>query len=186
MARDTSINLLRKQQKSTGFHLFLQWLLTYGRIIIIVVQTIALAALVYRYFLDRELETVRQHIKDNQVVIQERKDKEDTYRTLHERLALVETIRDSAEKSRDLFVDIISTASGYMVFKSASLDKNTVRIEADTPSIALFNTFVKKLREDDRVDTVNIGNIKSKSSNAIITVDLTVSVKKGALGGEVL
>lgn len=186
MAKDASINLLRKQQRTAGSHVFLEWLLTYGRFIIIAVQTIALAALVYRYTLDRDLETVQQQIKEKQAAIQQRKQEEDMYRNLHERLTLIETIHDSGKKTRDLFVDTIATASGYLVFKNISLGKNTMRMEAYTSSIALFNTFVKHLRKDARIEIINIGQIGSESSSGKINVSLTVSAKAEALGKDVL
>ena len=186
MAKDASINLLRKQQKSAGFNVFLEWLLTYGRFIIIAVQTIALAALVYRYTLDKELETVQQQVEDRQAAIRERKEEENSYRNLHERLALIETIHDSGKKTRDLFVGKIATASGYLIFKSIAFDKNTIRIDAYTSSIALLNSFIKLLREDDRIESINIGQVESDSSKARINVDLSVPIKAGALGKTVL
>ncbi|MBI2034433.1 MAG: hypothetical protein HYT11_01745 [Candidatus Levybacteria bacterium] len=186
MAKDASINLLRKQQKTGGFNVFLEWLLTYGRFIIIAVQTIALIALVYRYTLDRELEKVQKQIKERQAAIQERKEEENSYRNLHERLSLVETIHDSSKKNRDLFVETIATASGYLVFNNIVFEKNTIRINAYTSSIGLFNSFVKLLREDDRIETINIGRVESDSSKARINIDISVSIKAVALGKTVL
>ena len=186
MAKDASINLLRKQQKTAGFHVFLEWLLTYGRIIIIVVQTIALAGLVYRYTLDKELETIQLQIEEKQTAIQEREQEEKMYRNLHERLTIIETTNDSSAKTKDFLMDVVTTASGYLVFNKISLENNTMRMEAYTSSVALINTFIKSLRDDDRVGTINIGSIESDSSSAQIAITLSVSIKTGALGKNAL
>lgn len=186
MPKDISINLLRKKEKTAGFHTFVQWLLSYGRIIIVIVQTIALTALIYRFFLDRELESFQQKIKNNQAILADRKEEENTYRLFNERLRFIETINDSGERVKNLFTDIVATASGYMVFKNLSLSNDSINIEASTTSITLLNTFVKELREDDRIDTVSIGQIKSNASSGIITATFALTIKKGILGQRIL
>ena len=63
------------------------WALTIGRVLIIIVEIIALSAFIYRFILDNELRDINSKIKQEQEILSTQAQKEATYRNLQDRLS---------------------------------------------------------------------------------------------------
>ncbi len=106
MAKVTSINLIRSEQ-THHIDTILKWALTTGRFLIILTETIALSAFVYRFSLDREIIDLTDEIKNNQAVVSLYTD-EPRYRNLQERLTFVESIRPTQSEKTILMHEVVS------------------------------------------------------------------------------
>jgi predicted negative regulator of RcsB-dependent stress response len=103
MAKNSaSINLLRNDKKETVEHI-INWAVTIGRVLVVVVELAALAAFLYRFTLDNQLQDLHSKIKQEQAIIEIQKKNEDTYRNLQDRLSIISSFTKRRKtKSKNL------------------------------------------------------------------------------------
>lgn len=176
-----SINLLRNDNKETVEHV-INWVLTIGRVLVIVVELAALAAFLYRFTLDNQLENLHTKIKQEQAIVAFQKNSEDTYRNLQNRLSIASSYSKSAEISEKILKDIVSFAPNGMTFTTIDFSSDGVRIEANVDSVTPLSYFINKLKSYSLIDTVSLDKIESKTSGSVITVGISTTFKtqKGA------
>jgi Tfp pilus assembly protein PilN len=182
MAKNSaSINLLRNDKKET-IEQVTNWVVTIGRILVIVVELVALAAFLYRFTLDNQLETLHTKIKQEQAIVAFQKKSENTYRNLQDRLFVASSYSKNAEKSVKIFKDIVSFAPNGMTFTTVSFSSKGMQIEANVNSVIPLSVFIGKLKSYPLIDTVSLDKIESKTSGTVITVGMSTTFKgqKGA------
>ena len=158
---------------------FIKWALTIGRLLVVVVELVALSMFLYRFTLDRQLIDLRTKISAEAKVVSFLQSREDTYRNLQERLALVSTFSKQNDDQMKILNDIISFAPQDVTFNSLNLVDNSVKINADVGSVSSLTDFADKLKNYSKTDSVSIDSIENHSSNASIAVTITVILKGG-------
>jgi hypothetical protein len=177
MAKNSaSINLLRNDKKETVEHV-INWAVTIGRILIIVVELAALAAFLYRFTLDNQLQDLHSKIKQEQTIIEFQKKNEDTYRNLQDRLSLISSFSKNGEKNLTAFENILSFAPSGMTFTTVSFSPIGMQIQASVESVSSLSTFIGKLRSYPSIATVSLDKIENKTSNAAIVVGISTTFK---------
>jgi hypothetical protein len=178
MAKNSaSINLLRNDKKETFEHI-INWAVTVGRILIVVVELAALAAFLYRFTLDNKLQDLHSKIKQEQAIIAFQKTNENTYRNLQDRLSIISSFVKNGDKNLKTFEDILSFAPSGMTFTTVAFSPNAMQIEANVESVASLSTFIAKLRSYSPIETVSLDKIENRTSNAVITVGISTTFKK--------
>lgn len=178
MAKNSApINLLRNNNKETIEHV-INWTVTIGRILVVVVELAALAAFLYRFTLDNQLEDLHTNIKQKQAIVVSLKKGEDTYRNLQDRLTVAALYSKSAKNSVKMFKDIVSFAPNGMTFTTIALSSNGMHIEANVNSVFPLSIFISKLKSYSLIDTVSLDKIENKTSNAVISVGISTTFKK--------
>lgn len=172
-----SINLLRNNKKET-IEQAINWALTIGRILVIVVELAALAAFLYRFTLDNQLEDLHTKIKQEQAIVAFQKQSEDNYRNLQNRLSIASSYSKSAEDSVKIFKDTISFAPSGMTFTTVAFSPLGMRVEANVNSVVPLSIFINKLKSYPLIDTVSLDKIENKTSDSIITVGISTSLKQ--------
>ncbi len=175
--RNSSINLL-KNKEIGFFDKFINWVLTIGRLVVIVTELVALSAFLYRFSLDRRLIDLRGNIKQEQTVVRFLSTNEDKYRNLQERLGLISDFSNLNKDKVKLFGDIIGFTTKGVTFNNFTLYRDRISIVADTQSTASLTSFVNALKTYPSVDTISIDKIENKPTSALITVSITVLLKK--------
>lgn len=183
MANTTSINLLRSSENHF-WETFLKWALTTGRFLIILTETIALSAFVYRFSLDREIIDLGDKIKENQAIVSLYKDQERRYRNLHERLAFAAALSPQTEKKTFLLERFVSLARGKVVFRHLAFNDRTVAFEAETSSTAALSTFLTSLRSLSEVQSVSVDRVENKPSSGRILIAVTVTLAGAKTEGD--
>jgi len=171
-----SINLLRNDKKET-IEQAINWALTIGRVLVIVVELVALAAFLYRFTLDNQLGDLHTKIKQEQAIVTFQKKSEDNYRNLQSRLSVASTYLKSAEDNVKIFKDIISFAPNGMTFTTVAFSPLGMRVEANVNSVIPLSAFINKLKSDSLIDTVSLDKIESKTSDNIISVGISTTLK---------
>jgi len=178
MAKDsTSINLLQNDRKET-VEQAINWTLTIGRVLIVVVELAALAAFIYRFALDSQLENLHTTIKQEQAIVAFQKKNEDTYRDLQERLSVASSYSKSAENSVKIFKDILSFAPNDMKFTTIVFSSEGARVEANVNSVIPLSVFISKLKAYPLIDTISLDKIENKTSSAVISVGISTTFKE--------
>ena len=170
-----SINLSKSQTSLTDR--FINWALTFGRLVIIITEVVALSAFIYRFSLDRQLVDLHSKITQEQAIVNYLKNSESNYRNLQSRLSLAANYSSLSQERIKIFSDVIGFAPQNMIFNSLSLFSNNIRIDADVSSFASLNTFINSLKNYPAIDTVSVDKIENKPSSAVITVNITATLK---------
>lgn len=171
-----SINLLREEKNQT-INEVLNWALGAGRILIILVEIIALSAFLYRFILDNQLQDLHSKIKQEQEVVLLQKDNEKKYRNLQERLSLVSSLSQKGVRTTKIYKDIIGFAPPGMTFSSLTLTGGILEIKANVNSAYPLSLFIKSLKAYPSVAAVVIDKIENKTSNGFINVGISVTLK---------
>lgn len=171
-----SINLLKTKGNSLGDK-FIKWALTIGRMVIILTETIALAAFLYRFVLDRQIIDQRDRINQKAARIKLYETSEQNFRNLQERLQLVSTVQNEAATTVTILSDVINMAPSGVTFNSITLGADRLHININTQSVGGFTTFVNALKKYPEVLSVSIDKIENKTLSATIVVSITAKLK---------
>ena len=171
-----SINLF-KTRKQGFFDQFMKWALTVGRFVVILTETIALAAFLYRFSLDQELIDLHGKIKEKQAIVKLLKENEDTYRSLQSNLAHAKTLMEAGKEDTRIYTSITNFASNTIVLTNFSMSTDQIKIAAQTESVAALTNFITALKENPKISTVSIDKIENKTANATILISITATLK---------
>ena len=174
--KSATINLL-KNDKNQAVSQVVNWALGVGRILIIVVELIALSAFLYRFVLDNQIRDIQTKIKQEQAIVSSQKKNEDIYKNLQERLSVISTISDQSKKTTKTYKDIISFAPLGMNFTNVSLSDTGFRIEANVSSVYPLAVFINALKKYPQIETISIDKIENKTASAFITVSVSITLK---------
>lgn len=175
--KSASINLIKTDRKETIDHV-VNWALTIGRALIILVEVIALSALLYRFVLDNQIRDLHTKIKQEQAILESQKKNEETYKNLQDRLSVISSVSDKGSDSVKIFKDIVAFAPLGMTFSNISLTESAIRIETNVSSVLPLSYFINSLKTYKDVQAISIDKIENKTANAVITVSISVTLKQ--------
>lgn len=171
-----SINLL--EDKNKGFlDKAINWSLTVGRIVVILTELIALSAFLYRFSLDRQLIDLHDEIARKQAIIKFYKINEEKYRNFQQRLALASKLTTAQNQMTKVFVDITSLSPNGISVDNLIVTKDAIKIDARASSVQALSTFITSLKRYPNITSVSLDKLENKTSNAIISVNISAKVK---------
>lgn len=180
MAKSTnSINLL-PGKGDTLLMQFLNWALTIGRLLIILVETLALGTFLYRFSLDWQIGDLKDKIKVQRAIVTSYKSQEDTFRDLQTRLDLLNSLDNESGNTPKILNDIIEMGKGYITFRNIYVSDSLIRIEAQAQSTPPLSAFVNSLKKYREVSGISIDKVENKTSSAEIIVGISAYLKNGA------
>ncbi|HYM64921.1 MAG TPA: hypothetical protein VES68_00325 [Candidatus Sulfotelmatobacter sp.] len=174
--KSTSINLL-KNEKNQTINQILNWALGIGRVLIIIVELVALAAFLYRFVLDNQIQDIQTKIKQEQIIVTSQKKNEDTYRNLQERLSVISSFASQSTNTVRILKDIIGFAPLGMNFTNVSLSDTGLRLEANVSSVYPLAVFINSLKKYPLIETISINKIENKTASAYISVSISITFK---------
>jgi hypothetical protein len=171
------INLLKTGRVNVLEQVF-NWAVNIGRVIVIVVELVALSAFLYRFSLDRELIDLHSKIKQEQAIVEFFKQNEQMYRNLQDRLLTASTFSDQSNKKISVFNDLVGFAPSGIVFNNLSLYEDRIKVDANTSSITALDSFVKELKNYPLTNSISVDKIENKPSSSVITFGVTANLKQ--------
>lgn len=176
---DTSVSInLSTKRKSNFEEIFFAWAIGIGRGLVVLTETIALGAFLYRFSLDGQLSDIHDKISQEGNVVKFFSHNESLYRNLHNRLALAHTVLSSQAVIAKLYQDIINILPTDITVRTFTFAPESLKLDLSTQSANSLSTFVQNLREYPLVSTISIDTIENKTANAIINASITVTFKK--------
>lgn len=169
-----SINLL-KEKKVDFFEKFISWILTFGRMIVILTETIALLSFLYRFSLDRKLVDYHDKIVQKETIIRLQKANEEKYRDIQNRLSLIAQFDKEGEKTTKILDDIINLTPENVTFNNLVFAQNNLNIEGRTTTISSVKSFIEGLRNYSLTNSVSLNKIENKTSNSSIVFSITIT-----------
>ena len=169
MASETkSINLL--PGKDGGFLTqFLNWSLTIGRLLIILVETLALGTFLYRFTLDMRIVDLHDQIKAQSSIVQNFAVQEEAFRNLQARLELAKTYGDN-NKTTLIFQDIVELGRDKITFRNLLVATDSIKVEAEAPNGSRLARFTEALSAHPDISEVSVDKVENKTSTAKVTV----------------
>lgn len=175
MPKSNQIDLIKG--KTSLADEFLKWALSFGRLLIIVVEIIAFSAFIYRFVLDRQIIDLNDKIKDASAIIQSSKDQEDTYRSLHERLATIKKASTTGNFTPMIIKQIISETPPEITYNALNATENKLDLDVNISSFPALTSYVKFLKENPNVTSAVITGIDNSSGGSFINVTLLIGLK---------
>lgn len=171
------INLI-KDKKVSFTDKFINWALTIGRLVVILIELLALSAFIYRFSLDRKIIDLHSKIKQEQAIVNYLKNNETTYRNLQDRILLASNFSSSGPSIFKISKDVLSFVPKDMIINSFYINKNRININANVQSALSLNQFMNALKNYPSTDTVSLDNIENKPASSIIIFNATVLIKQ--------
>ena len=171
------INLL-SDHGDTMLVQFLNWALTIGRLLIILVETLALSVFIYRFSLDMQTQDLKDKIKIQRAIVQSFKNQEDIFRNLQSRLMLAKKYDAQSTNSPNMLSDIIDKGRGHITFRKIYISNDVIRIEAQAPNVTPLTEFVDFLKKYPPVTGVNIDKVENKTASAEVILGISAYLTK--------
>jgi Tfp pilus assembly protein PilN len=174
-ARNKSINLLSKNElEVTPIGRVLKWALSFGKYIVIFTQIVVIAAFIYRFKLDPDLDTVNDTIAQQQQVIISYQDLEQQARILHGQLEVLRTLTDKYLKLGLALETVNRNTPLEVEVKSMAVSTNGITLEGKSLTEIGLATLVAKLQEetiikDVVVNTISTGGAKDPTLSFIVS-----------------
>jgi hypothetical protein len=170
-----SINLVKNKQIPL-FEKFMNWVLTVGRLIVIVTEIVAVVAFIYRFSLDEKLVDLHSAIKQKQSIVSVLKNDESKYRNLQDRIALAASFSEKGIKTSRAITDIISLVPNATIINNLTINKDKASIDINTASLSSLSDFISSLKNYNGIKSISIDNIENKPSIGL-SVSITTMLK---------
>ncbi len=170
-----SINLVKSKVNLTDE--IVKWALTVGRLLIILTEFVAFSTFIYRFSLDRTLIDIKEKVNQETALISSLKEREDSYRNIHERVALAKGVIASSGSKIKIFQDISEMGSDVTLV-NVVIEDETIKIDGKTKSVTSFSRFVETLKEYPKIDSVAIDKIDNKKDVGLLEFGIIGTFKK--------
>lgn len=177
MRNRTSINLSRSRGNSVLDN-FITWALTIGRVIVIITESVALSAFLYRFTLDRQIIDLHGKIKQEQAIVKVLNKNEITYRNLQDRLSIIGTLAKQTASPIKTVQSIYNAKPSDITLTQVIVSEGRVEIDASVLSVQSLNGFMKSLKRIPELSKVGIEKVQNKTTTASIIVQLIGTIKK--------
>lgn len=171
-----SINLIPSRDDAFLMQ-FLNWALTIGRLLVILVETLALGTFLYRFTLDWQIVDLKDKVKNQRVIVSSFKTQEENFRNMQTRLGLIKKIDNAAEGVPELLANFLEMGKGYVTFNSIFVSDEAVRSEVRASTVANINAFVEMVKNNGQVKSVSIDKVENKTSTSEIIVAISAYLK---------
>lgn len=170
-----SINL-GKRSGDTTTSLFYKWIITTGKVIIVIVELITLGALGFRFFIDRQIVDLNDQIKRAQIFVEAQSKKEELYRSLQNKLIQINIVDKETEIKIAFLGEVTKKLnSSEFITTNLSISESRINIEAEAYSIFALNTLIDNLKSNPNVSSISVDELVSMGQG--IKFKLTTHIK---------
>jgi hypothetical protein len=167
---------LAANKKSSGLDQFINWVLTTGRLIIIITEVVAVAAFLYRFSLDESIANINTDIKQKQNFVTLLKKDENKYRNFQNRIALASEFSKKTGDINSIITYIFDLTAQGLDISTFSFNKDRITLAISASSIAHLKTFIDPIQQHPQVQSVSVDNIENKQFIGLI-VTMTIILK---------
>ena len=168
MAKRTAPKLninLSSHGKATVGKVVYGWTIDAGRAIIVGIELIALAALGYRFVIDRQIVDLHDQIKVQEAYIAAQAEDEKTYRSIQERLNNIKSTNDDTSSKVIVMNEILNVIeTGTFFATTLSISGRTIIVDGSTFSIYTLTDFLDGLKNFTSVSAITIDEINTSDN----------------------
>lgn len=138
------------------------WTIDAGRAIIVGIELIALAALGYRFVIDRQIVDLHDQIKTQEVYIAAQASDEKKFRSIQERLKNIKITNEQTAAKVQIMNEILKViSSGTFFATNLSINNNSILVDGSTFSIYTLTDFLNNLKKFPSVSAISIDEINT-------------------------
>ncbi len=179
MEKDAGIKInLVKNRGESFVDRFIGWSLNIGRILVILTESVALIAFLYRFSLDQTLVGLHARINQDQAILALLKNNETNYRNIQDRLSLAKKITTQATQETATFKTMISYIPQGVNVTNITFTSDNIRFDLVASTISPISELVDKLKSYKPVASVSIDKIDNKTATETLSVSMTVALKQ--------
>ncbi len=156
-----NINLSSKGKATVGKVVY-GWTIDAGRAIIVGIELVALAALGYRFIIDRQIVDIQDQIKAQEAYIAAQANDEKMYRSIQERLKNIKLTNEETTSKVTVMNEILNAINtGTFFSTSLSINGRTIVVDGSTFSIYTLTDFLESLKTNPSVTAITIDEINT-------------------------
>ena len=175
-----TINLAKKKG-TPSFDVFIRWAITGGRFIVILTETIALTAFLYRFTLDRQIVDLHDQISQKQKIVAAFSSDEILYRGLQDRLTQTEALTKNISKTPDLYSRIHAIAEANTIsIQLITLSDKSLHIEFTTGTLTNLKNFISDIEKENGIEDISIDRIEDRISTAELAAQISCVLQESA------
>jgi len=139
------------------------WILTIGKTGVFITFSIIVIALIYRFSLDRKVETTRDLIKDNIATIESYNKFDTIIRSVHKKIQFILKLNNFNKNSVIFFQKIESNLPKDVKLDTLNIDYNngSIQLRGKTSNEVVFSQMLNALRRQDEFSEISIDQIQS-------------------------
>lgn len=175
MQKPASINLLKGRVNLLDE--IVKWALTFGRLLIIIIEFVAFGTFIYRFTLDRTIIDLHDKINQEQAIVASLQDREALYRNTQERLKVASTVMGGGSKQVKIFNDVADFTPPEIKFESFVIDKGSIVIQADINSVPALTAFLSSLKNYDAISSVTVSSLGTNAGSGKLQATIKAVLK---------
>jgi Tfp pilus assembly protein PilN len=175
MQKAASINLLKGRVNLLDE--IVKWALTFGRLLIIVIEFVAFGTFIYRFSLDRTIIDLHDKINQEQAIVASLKDREAQYRNTQERLSIVSIASVKGSKNVKIFDDITDFVPPEIKLENINVGSGQVTMQADVNSASALTAFLNSLKSYDAASSVTITSLGTNTNSGTLQATISIILK---------
>ncbi|KKS98232.1 MAG: hypothetical protein UV73_C0003G0174 [Candidatus Gottesmanbacteria bacterium GW2011_GWA2_43_14] len=157
----TEINLLVQKAKEESLSSqFLNWALTYGRYIIIIIQIVVLSVFFGRFKLDRDRTDLKESVGQKEALVGSIAEVNNEIIRVQKSLADIKSITGNYDAILQTINFLENKTPADTNFNLLSFSKSKVRFTAVSDSLTSFNVLLKNIQEDEIFSDVQLEDLK--------------------------
>ena len=160
-----------------------KWLTTVGRWVIVLTELVVIVAFISRFWLDRKNSDLSEVIRQRQAILASTKGFENEFNSFQKRLAYIRNFYENQPNYDEKINFLVKSTPVDLTYKNISIkqDKKNSEIIINA-SLVAFNEksivdFIKNLKLNPNIETVNINNIEKKSNENNYSISVSVTFK---------
>lgn len=171
-----NINLIGRPRVEFSTN-FVKWTFNVGRIVIALTELVALAALGYRFYIDRTIIDLHDKIKKDQIFVESQASKEKNYISIQNRLSYIKKVKKDTDVKINIMNDILKYVNdGNFTSSTLTIDQNTISIAGNAFSIFSVNAFINQMKDNKNVSSISLDDFSSAASG--IQFKITIELKE--------
>ncbi len=173
-----NINILAfKDQQTSSLNKFLDWGLQYGRIIVIVTEFIVIAAFISRFYFDRKLADLHDHISSQQQFIEQSQATQQNFLAFQQGIVSAGTLMDQRHDLSIVLQNINAAKPGDLEIRELIINGTSLSITAQVPSPNTLNVFLQNLNGSGKFTNLSIDDIAIKDGQLLMTASAQLTNK---------
>lgn len=166
---------LNGREKTSSATIFYKWTIQIGRVVIVLTELIALGALGYRFFIDRQIADMNDKINAEVYLIKNQEAQETQFRVLQDKLKAVKLVSQDTKGKVDIMNEILDAEKeGVFSIDTMTVNQHTVAINGSSSSIFALNNFTENLKKNTNVLNIDIEDITSTENGLLFKLSINL------------
>ncbi len=160
-----------------------RWILTVGKAGVLFTFSIITLILLYRFSLDRRVETIRESINENISTIQSYSESEAKIRSFQKKLQFIDDLSPDSQNSVLFFQKIESNLPKEVFLDTLSIDylNGSIQLRGKTANEVIFSQMLNAMRKQEEFSEITIDQIQSggaQNPEITFTMNILLSLKE--------